>query len=264
MKWQMHECHDRREYISVMQKSELYHNQCDIDILTEDFKLLGFPLSEKQIDQMLKYYEMLIEWNQVMNLTAITEYADVVKKHFVDSISIVKACDVDKFVSVIDVGTGAGFPGLVLKIVFPDLHITLLDSLHKRVQFLNHVIEALHLCNVRTIHGRAEDYAKQDSMRENFDLCVSRAVANLSTLSEYCIPFVRQGGMFISYKSEKVEEEVLRAADAITVLGGRLERQVEFMLPNSDIYRKLILIRKEKATPSRYPRKAGLPGKEPL
>ena len=247
-----------------MQKSEMCKNQHQIDILIEDLKLLGISLSEKQLDQILQYYEMLVEWNQVMNLTAITEYADVVKKHFVDSISIVKACDVDKFVSVIDVGTGAGFPGLVLKIVFPNLYITLLDSLHKRIQFLDHVIGKLNLSDVRTIHGRAEDYAKPDKMRESFDLCVSRAVANLSTLSEYCIPFVRQGGMFISYKSEKVEEELSNAANAITVLGGKLERQVEFTLPNSDIYRNFVLIKKEKATPLKYPRKAGLPSKEPL
>lgn len=260
----MNSVNDRREPISVMQKSEMWKNQYQNDILVEDFKLLGVSLSDKQIAQFMQYYEMLIAWNQVMNLTAITEYADVVKKHFVDSISIVKACDVDKFVSVIDVGTGAGFPGLVLKIVFPDLHITLLDSLNKRVQFLNHVVENLNLADVRTIHGRAEDYAKMDKMRENYDLCVSRAVANLSTLSEYCIPFVRQGGMFISYKSEKAEEELISAAKAISLLGGRLERQVEFTLPNSDIYRNFVLIKKEKATPFKYPRKAGLPSKEPL
>ena len=147
----MNSVNDRREPISVMQKSEMWKNQYQNDILVEDFKLLGVSLSDKQIAQFMQYYEMLIAWNQVMNLTAITEYADVVKKHFVDSISIVKACDVDKFVSVIDVGTGAGFPGLVLKIVFPDLHITLLDSLNKRVQFLNHVFEYLNLADVRTI-----------------------------------------------------------------------------------------------------------------
>ena len=260
----MHECNDRREYISAMQKSELYQKQCEIDILTEDFKILGFPLSEKQIDQMLKYYEMLIEWNQVMNLTAITEYADVVKKHFVDSISIVKACDVDKFVSVIDVGTGAGFPGLVLKIVFPDLHITLLDSLHKRVQFLNHVIEALHLCNVRTIHGRAEDYAKQDSMRENFDLCVSRAVANLSTLSEYCIPFVKQGGLFISYKSGEIDEEVSHAEKALHLLGSEIQEVEKFVLPRTEIWRSFVKIKKNSKTSKSYPRRAGTPTRDPL
>lgn len=230
----------------------------------KDLERLGIILSERQIEQFLKYYEMLVEWNQMINLTAITEYEDVMKKHFVDSISLIKAYDVSKESTVIDVGTGAGFPGLALKIAFPEMKVTLLDSLNKRIQFLNAVIEELRLSKVEAVHGRAEDFAKQGRLRESFDLCVSRAVANLSTLSEYCLPFVRVGGQFISYKSEKIAEEMKTAENAILLLGGNISRQIEFMLPDSDIYRNLFVIDKVKETPKKFPRKAGLPGKEPL
>ena len=230
----------------------------------KDIEALGITLTEQQINQFLIYYEMLVEWNQMMNLTAITEYEEVMKKHFVDSISLVKAYDVSKSVSVIDVGTGAGFPGLALKIAYPQLKLTLLDSLNKRIQFLNAVIEKLGLDGVDTIHGRAEDFAKPGKLREKYDLCVSRAVANLSTLSEYCLPFVKEGGEFISYKSEKIQEEMVKAEKAISILGGKVVKQVEFTLPDSDIYRNLFVIRKVKKTPGKYPRKAGLPSREPL
>jgi len=239
-------------------------NQYNTDIFSEDLKCLGISVTEKQLGQFLKYYEMLVEWNQVMNLTAITEYGDVMKKHFVDSISLVKAYEPARSISVMDVGTGAGFPGLPLKIIFPEIQLTLLDSLKKRIQFLDAVVEKLDFKDVKTIHGRAEDFAREGRLRETFDLCVSRAVANLSTLSEYCIPFVKQGGAFISYKTENGIEEIKAAEGAIAVLGGRIERLVEFALPNSDIHRTLVLIRKEKDTPAKYPRKAGVPGKEPL
>lgn len=230
----------------------------------KDLSDLNIDITEKQIRHYLIYYEMLTEWNKVMNLTAITEYEDVMKKHFVDSLSLVKACDLSGNLSVIDIGTGAGFPGLALKISFPDLNVFLLDSLNKRVCFLNEVIEKLGLQGIETVHGRAEDYAKQDKYRERFDLCVSRAVANLSTLSEYCLPFVKVGGSFVSYKSEKVSEELRSAENAISLLGGKAEKQVEFTLPDSDIYRNLLIVNKFQSTPSKYPRKAGLPGKEPL
>lgn len=236
----------------------------DTSQFEKDLSALGLALSKKQINQFLTYYEMLVEWNQVMNLTAITEYDDVMKKHFIDSVSLIKGYDVTGNASVIDVGTGAGFPGLALKIAYPNLKITLLDSLNKRIQFLNAVIEKLQLTEIETIHGRAEDYAKTGVLRESFDLCVSRAVANLSSLSEYCLPFVKVGGIFISYKSEKIAEEMLAAENAIKLLGGRVERQVAFMLPDSDIYRNLFIIEKIKATPKKFPRKAGLPAKEPL
>lgn len=229
-----------------------------------DVKNLGITLSDQQIQQFLTYYELLIEWNEFMNLTSITEYHDVMKKHFIDSVSLVKAYDVNKKVSVIDVGTGAGFPGLALKIAFPNLKITLLDSLNKRIQFLNHVISTLQLRDIDTQHGRAEDFAKPGKLREKYDLCVSRAVANLSTLSEYCLPFVKEGGLFISYKSEKISEESEQASYAIKLLGGSIKEQVEFYLPDSDIYRNLFVIEKMKKTPTKYPRKAGLPSKEPI
>lgn len=239
-------------------------NQYNTEQFVMDLTALGVTLTDKQIQQFIQYYEMLVEWNQVMNLTAITEYDDVMKKHFVDSVSLIKAYDVNQNVTVIDVGTGAGFPGLALKIAYPNLQVTLLDSLNKRINFLNAVIDKLGLTGVETVHGRAEDFAKPDKLREKFDLCVSRAVANLSTLSEYCLPFVKQGGLFISYKSEKISEEMTAAKNAIYVLGGKVVDQVEFTLPDSDIYRNLFVIQKERVTPKKYPRKAGLPAKEPL
>ncbi len=236
----------------------------DTSQFQRDAATLGISLTEKQIRQFLRYYELLIEWNEKVNLTAITEYHDVMKKHFIDSISLTKACDVNQSIRVIDVGTGAGFPGLALKIAFHDLQVTLLDSLNKRISFLRVVIEELGLNGVEAVHGRAEDLAKQGQFRESFDLCVSRAVANLSTLSEYCLPFVKVGGQFISYKSEKITEELKYAGKAIEILGGKVERQVEFQLPESDIYRNLFVIKKVKETAMKYPRKAGMPSKAPL
>ena len=230
----------------------------------KDLLAFGVQLSDKQINQFLKYYELLVEWNGFMNLTAITEYDEVMKKHFVDSLSLIKAFDVSKQKTVIDVGTGAGFPGLALKIAYPSLKVTLLDSLNKRINFLNEVMSQLGLTGIESIHGRAEDYAKQGKLREEFDLCVSRAVANLSTLSEYCLPYVKVGGEFISYKSEKMEEEMSLAKKAISILGGKFEKCKEFYLPESDIYRNLVVIKKIKDTPKKYPRKAGLPSKEPI
>jgi 16S rRNA (guanine527-N7)-methyltransferase len=230
----------------------------------KDLKQLNVTLSDFQVEQFMVYYEMLAEWNQVMNLTAITEYNAVLKKHFIDSLSLCKAYDTSKNISCIDVGTGAGFPGLALKIAYPNMKVTLLDSLQKRIQFLDAVIQKLELTGIETIHGRAEDYAKPGMLREKFDLSVSRAVANLSTLSEYCLPFVKKGGYFISYKSEKIAEEMEAAENAIFVLGGEVKDQIEFMLPDSDIYRNLFVIIKKKDTPKKYPRKAGLPSKEPL
>ena len=237
-----------------------------MESLIKDLKEFKINLSEKQTDDFFKYYELLVEWNSFMNLTAITEFDEVLKKHFVDSVSLICALpDIEEAsYEMIDVGTGAGFPGIPLKIAFPNLKITLLDSLNKRVQFLNEVICRLDLQDIEAVHGRAEDFAKPGKLREKYDLCVSRAVANLATLSEYCLPFVKIGGYFISYKSEKITEEYENAREAIKVLGGKYEKQVEFTLPDSDIYRNLFIIKKEKNTPGKFPRKAGLPSKEPI
>lgn len=239
---------------------ENYH----LDSFQKDLEELHIVLKEEQLCQFMSYYELLIEWNKVMNLTAITDFDEVCKKHFIDSLSIVKAYNMKVPMSVIDIGTGAGFPGIPLKIAFPDLKVSLLDSLNKRVGFLQTVIENLKLSNIEVFHGRAEDYAKEKKFREQYDLCVSRAVANLSTLSEYCIPYVKTGGSFISYKSEKLTEEIKAAKKAVSILGGRIAEQVEFQIPNSDIYRNLLVILKEKETPMNYPRKAGIPSKKPI
>lgn len=225
---------------------------------------LGIELSEKQLSQFQKYYEMLIEKNKVMNLTAITEWNEVVDKHFIDSISLVKAVDLSGEAYLLDLGCGAGFPGIPLKIVFPDLKIVLLDSLNKRILFLKEVIEELQLEQIEALHGRAEDYAKKPEYREQFDYCVSRAVANLTTLSEYCLPYVKEGGSFISYKSGKVQEELKEIKKAMFLLGGKVEEVISFTLPETEIERDFVCIKKEKKTPKKYPRKAGMPSKEPL
>lgn len=225
---------------------------------------LNITLSEKQKEQFQTYYELLVEWNKVMNLTGITDYEEVNEKHFVDSVSIVKAVNINDVDHLIDVGTGAGFPGIPLKIIFPHLQVTLLDSLNKRIKFLNEVVDKLSITGVETIHGRAEDYAKQKEYREQYDLCVSRAVANLSTLSEYCLPFVHTGGLFVPYKSGEIEEELNHSKHAVHLLGAEIGEVVKFTLPGTDIGRSFVKIKKVKSTAKKYPRKAGLPAKEPL
>lgn len=233
--------------------------------LKEEVKQMGIELTDYQIDQFYDYYELLIHWNSMVNLTAITQMEEVVTKHFVDSLSLKKIIvDIDqKPYKLIDVGTGAGFPGIPLKIVFPELQITLLDSLNKRVKFLNEVIENLQLKEIISIHGRAEDLGRDNVSRETYDLCVSRAVANLATLSEYCMPFVKTGGYFVPYKSGKLEEELENGRGAVKKLSGEIEDIVTFTLPNAD-ERSLVKIRKTGVMSKKYPRKAGMPSKEPL
>ena len=234
-------------------------------------KKLNIELSKEQIDAFLKYYELLIDWNEKINLTAITEFEDVCLKHFVDSMSIVNAFssfdEAQEFLSgktLIDVGTGAGFPGVCLKILFPELNISLMDSLDKRIKFLNEVINELSLKKITTVHARVEDAAKDAKYRESFDFATARAVASLPVLSEYCLPFVKVGGYFLPYKSEKVLEEISLSANALTVLGGKIESEYSFSLPGSDLQRTILFIKKEKLTPVKYPRKAGTPSKKPL
>ncbi len=242
----------------------------DYSQMIKDFSSFGITLTDKQIEQFDKYYELLVKWNEVMNLTAITEFNDVCKLHFVDSISSCKYFDFAKSdLTLVDIGTGAGFPGIPLKIVFPELHVTLLDSLNKRLNFLNEVIHELGLNesgSIKTLHGRAEDYcsAKEGSLREIFDVAVSRAVANMSTLSEYCLPYVKVGGSFIAYKSEKAQGELKDAKGAIHLLGGKLIATEEFLLPDSDVSRTICIVEKKENTSKKYPRKAGVPSKQPL
>ena len=233
-------------------------------ILEDGCQAFGVTLTDKQIEQFEKYYELLVEWNKVMNLTGITEFDEVMQKHFVDSVAAAKYAEMEKVNRLIDVGIGAGFPGIPLKIVYPHIQVTLLDSLNKRIKFLEEVVDNLGLTGIETVHGRAEDAAKKAEYREQFDLSVSRAVANLASLTEYCLPFVKVGGKFVSYKSVSVDEEITQSKKAVYVLGGEIGKVEKFNLPESDMERSLVIIEKKRSTPKKYPRKAGMPTKEPL
>lgn len=234
------------------------------EMLKNRMDRLQIETNENMLEQFDLFYHLLVEWNKVMNLTGITEYEEVVEKHFADSLSLARFLDLNKIHTVIDVGTGAGFPGIPLKIAFPHLKVVLLDSLNKRINFLNEVIAKLDLKEIHTIHGRAEEYARKPEYREQFDLCVSRAVANLSVLSEYCIPYIRIGGIFIPYKSGDIDEEVAVSRKAVDILGGQIDHVEKFQLPDTDIHRSFVFINKIKNTQKKYPRKAGTPAKEPL
>lgn len=228
---------------------------------------LGISIDEKMLSFFDIYYKNLIEWNAVMNLTAITEEKDVYEKHFLDSLTITKIVSRETLVqgcTLLDMGTGAGFPGLPIAIVFPNVKVILMDSLNKRIRFLEDTVQKLGLTNVTCIHARAEELAKNKNYREKQDLCCSRAVANLATLSEYCLPFVKKGGYFISYKTEQVQNEIEQSRKAVKVLGGDHVETVFFTLPGTNYQRSLVKIEKVSATPSKYPRKAGTPGKEPI
>lgn len=234
------------------------------EMLKNRMDRLQIETNENMLEQFDLFYHLLVEWNKVMNLTGITEYEEVVEKHFADSLSLARFLDLNKIHTVIDVGTGAGFPGIPLKIAFPHLKVVLLDSLNKRINFLNEVIAKLDLKEIHTIHGRAEEYARKPEYREQFDLCVSRAVANLSVLSEYCIPYIRVGGIFVPYKSGEIDEEVAVSRKAVDILGGQIDHVEKFQLLDTDIHRSFVFINKIKNTQKKYPRKAGTPAKEPL
>ena len=223
---------------------------------------MSISLNKEQYDQFYAYMVLLIEWNEKINLTAITEPQEIILKHFVDSLTIAKYIEEGK--TIIDMGTGAGFPGIPLKIYRNDVKVVLADSLNKRIKFLNEVIEKLQLKNIETIHCRAEELGKNKEYREKFDYATSRAVANLSTLSEYLLPFVKLNGSGIFMKTMEIDEELENAKKAIKILGGRIEKVDKFKIPESDLGRSIIIVKKEKQTPSKYPRKPGTPAKEPL
>ena len=236
----------------------------DMSILREGAQEYGIVLTERQEEQFIRYYELLIQRNKVMNLTGITEFDQVLLKHFADSLSIAGTVDMKKINTGIDVGTGAGFPGIPLKIAFPHLKVTLLDSLNKRLNFLNEVIGELGLEDIETVHLRAEEGGKKLQYREKYDLSVSRAVSRLAVLCEYCMPYVKKGGYFVSYKAGQAEEEIREGKKAISLLGGKLEKTESFQLCQTDMDRTLVVIKKVKETPKKYPRKPGTPAKEPL
>ena len=233
-------------------------------LLEQGLSQLNIQFTDKQIEQFMKYYDLLIEKNKVMNLTAITDLNEVMTKHFLDSVLISNVLNMSDFYTLVDVGTGAGFPGIPIKILFPHLKVTLIDSLNKRLKFLDDVISELELDGIETVHGRAEDLGNNDLYREKYDLCVSRAVANLSTLSEYCIPFIAKNGKFISYKSSISSEEIQNAKSAIKILGGAVVEEKTVHLPCSDMDRTFVVVNKTNNTGKKYPRKAGTPSKEPL
>ena len=232
-----------------------------IDRLKQGFNDLSMEVTDEQIAQLVRYGELLVEWNEKMNLTAITDPIEIAEKHFLDSAMCLK-CGIAG--SVIDVGTGAGFPGLVLKILKPDIKLCLLDSLQKRLTFLETVTNELNLSDVTFVHARAEDGGRDKKLREKFDFAVARAVANLSTLSEYCLPFVKQNGCFVAMKGPKAQQEISDAQNALSKLGGKLDTVLEEKIPSTDLEHVIVSVKKVRQTPSQYPRKAGKPSKEPL
>ena len=230
--------------------------------LIENLKEIGVNINYNKANEFSIYMQILLEWNEKMNLTAIVEKNDILQKHFVDSLTALKYINQED--KIIDVGTGAGFPGIPIKIVKEDTKITLMDSLNKRITFLQEVITKLNLNNITTIHSRAEDLAKDIRYREKYDIAISRAVANLSTLVEYMLPFVKVGGKCLCMKGNNIDEEVINAQKAIKELGGKIINIENFRLPNSDIERNIIIIKKIHSTPAKYPRKSGVPAKEPI
>jgi 16S rRNA (guanine527-N7)-methyltransferase len=234
----------------------------------EEFKQLlsqkDIQLSDHQMKQFARYFELLVEWNEKMNLTAITEEKEVYLKHFYDSISLAFFEDFAANKAICDVGAGAGFPSIPLKIVFPTLKVTIVDSLNKRITFLNELVQALELEEVSLYHDRAETFGQQAAFRAFFDYVTARAVARLNVLSELCLPLVKKDGFFLALKAAKSEEEITEAKPAIAVLGGKFQKEISFTLPITDDERHIVVIQKKKETPKKYPRKPGLPNKQPI
>ncbi len=234
------------------------------DLLNVACEKEGLILDQNKYNQFIRYKELIQEWNQKVNLTAITEDEDIIKKHFIDSIKVFKFREIIEAKYIIDIGTGGGFPGIPMKIINPRSELVLLDSLNKRINFLNEVINELDLKNIKTIHGRAEDFAQDEIYRENFDIAVSRAVANLTVLIEFCLPYVKVGGYFVALKGPAIDEEIKEAEGAIKLLGGNIEEIIEVEIEDSDLKHNLLVIKKIKSTPKKYPRKAGMITKNPL
>jgi len=230
--------------------------------IKESFEKIDISLNEEQIKQYYEYMNLLIDWNKKINLTAIIEPSDIILKHFVDSATILKYIKDNE--SIVDVGTGAGFPGIPIKIANSTLNITLLDSLNKRINFLNEVIQENNLEKIETVHSRVEDFGNNLKYREKFDVATSRAVANLSVLAEYMLPLVKVGGRCICMKGSEIEEELEKSKNAINLLGGKITKVEQFKLIDSDNTRNIVIIEKVKNTPNKYPRKAGMPSKQPL
>jgi 16S rRNA (guanine527-N7)-methyltransferase len=235
-----------------------------IDMLREGAKLYNLELTEIQIEQFLIYKKLLVEWNEKINLTAITDDEGIIRKHFIDSISIIKSGLIKDGVSVVDVGTGAGFPGMVIKIIMPEVKVTLIDSLNKRINFLNNVISELGLKGIEAVHGRAEDMARKPNFREKFDIATARAVANMMVLSEYCLPYVKVGGYFIALKGPAAEEEVSTSKNAIGTLGGKFVKIEDTAIPGEEMNHKLVVVEKVSTISEKFPRKAGQIEKKPI
>ena len=234
------------------------------NLLVKGLSELGLTITEEQIEKFDKYYEMLIETNKVMNLTSITEYDEVIIKHFIDSLLVVNIFDISKSKKMIDVGTGAGFPGIPIKIMFPHLQITLLDSLNKRINFLQEVSKQVGIDNIEFIHGRAEDFGKLEEYREKYDIATARAVAGLPILMEFCVPFVKVGGYFVCLKGPNANLELEESKAAMDVLGVEFIEKINIELPESDLNHNILVFKKVKNTPDKYPRKAGKPAKSPI
>ena len=225
---------------------------------------VNLELTETQYEQFIKYMRLVQEWNEKINLTAITEDEEFIKKHFIDCMKAFKSDAIRNAKTIIDVGTGAGFPGMPIAILHPNAHITLLDSLNKRINFLNIVVRELGLKNVTTIHSRAEDGARKPELREKFDIATSRAVANMAVLSELCMPYVKKGGYFVALKGPSIDEELENGSNAIKILGGELKEIIEVSIEETDLKHNIVEVKKVKECPKTYPRKAGTVNKKPL